>query len=711
MELASREDEASRLLRRVEAIAIFGATYAHSGNWRDPVVELLGTRTSDPDPFARRTLYPSERDACKAVAELARRGAGEEIRRIDGELGKPSMRMRLVLARNWDARRSRETGNLATAAILDKAKRECRKALEENFKPRIQRLPETLRMPCILPLGTPVWVIDVAQFPARPIGLRNDVVARRDVVEVFDHPVFDVVVRYALAETPGLYAYDTLDRATQVLMAPDDSRAFLVEARARKEMDAVSQCLKEFIGVARPEVDDGSTRPLLLLPAPAADETGIGPREVEDVSGVDSGAAVVEASPVAPDIETGVWEEVVPPRGGLEVVEAPVSATPIPAVGTERGVVSQKFAPRLRAILAEHKVVAQAAPCEDLVVDASGASHEGGDAPVGGASEARDATQQADDPEAPEVAVSLLEGEGGDAGPEAPDAVFADLWSAGDEPGAPDVAVWEPVAVRGDRVSDIALGAVAGALGEFVEKPPLPSAEAEPLEAPGDGFGIDAGIAELVRQRHAPSSEGSVPDVVRDDARDEDVWDGVDEDGASGQTGLRADEGVELEAVAADSGPTRRPGFLSRIFGRRRTAPPVVRREPVIVQPDTLFAGVADAVAEDGGVDVVDLPPPAVAEAAPIAAVPVDDAGTADDYGDALAGLEPVQESAPRRPRMALAADADRFVRDCPELCAFLQVGGTLRLPVGRLQGASFANKALVTVAESNRARSARRRA
>lgn len=220
-------------LARRDAIALFGVRYLHGGGFRNPVVEVLGRDAEDPDHAADRIGFEREEDAVLHVRNRARSDAQHEIAKIEAFLSRRRVRLQLWVSRNWKRARDKNIGLLGTEAILAASRRELRAIVKDGFTPRVARLPERIRLPAVLPLDTPVHVVDIRGFPARPVRALTTRIVSRTIVNTPGSEHFDAVVRYALADLAGSFRFDTRDPTVRRLDgAPDGVEAFLDEADA-----------------------------------------------------------------------------------------------------------------------------------------------------------------------------------------------------------------------------------------------------------------------------------------------------------------------------------------------------------------------------------------------------------------------------------------------------------------------------------------------
>lgn len=241
-------DQPSWTVDRKTAIGLFGATYIHGGSWKEPIVEVLGQRTADPDPVKGRNLFDNEDKAVAHVRQLARDHAEAAEAQADAFYSDRKTRLALWWATRIYSARRKATGLLATEAVIAQARREGRQILKNGVVPRIVRIPEILRLPQVLGIGTPVVVVDARNFPTGPIRLLSDRILERSVVEVSAHPAFDVVVRYRLETLPGLLGYDVAAGDDGELTgAPEGTAVFLRKDIAAAKLRRTGQRLAEMI--------------------------------------------------------------------------------------------------------------------------------------------------------------------------------------------------------------------------------------------------------------------------------------------------------------------------------------------------------------------------------------------------------------------------------------------------------------------------------
>ena len=316
----------SGLVDRAEALDMFGATYLHGGPVGQPIVEILGRHARDPDPGLARKCFPSLHAAVEHVRDLARREARTELDHIEAAHRPRGERLGLWVARNWPSQRGRHVAVLATEALREQRKAGFKAILRDGFEPRVSRLPDGIRFPCILDDGTPVWVLDLSHVPFRPIALRRDEVARRTVVNVVDHPYFDALLRYELSETPGRFAFDAVDPTTPRLAGPDEFlQVFLSEDDGRREIARLAESLSAAFGCdlagmpARIGTGDG---PVAALP-PAAPPAAPSP----DAAPLDA----MPADPIPSSMPVRLEADAPAPARVAPSAEASAGTTPVPA--------------------------------------------------------------------------------------------------------------------------------------------------------------------------------------------------------------------------------------------------------------------------------------------------------------------------------------------------------------------------------------------
>jgi hypothetical protein len=237
-------------MTRQAAIEKFGVTYLLGDSSTSPIHETLGLHAVDPDPLLGRATFRTLDGALSHAAVLAAAESNTRLAReasdrvwIEDSISTPSARFRLWLARNWPRRRTSEIGILATESLLARDAPPPSSA-GRSPDPAVLRLPDLVRLPPVLELDTEVVVLDLRNFPDCPLALRRDRIARRTVVAVGDHPVYDVVLRYSLAETPGAYSYDAPYANGRLDTNDVEARAFVDAAAAAAEIERLSRNLQ-----------------------------------------------------------------------------------------------------------------------------------------------------------------------------------------------------------------------------------------------------------------------------------------------------------------------------------------------------------------------------------------------------------------------------------------------------------------------------------
>lgn len=235
--LADLATQRSTPVHRADAISRLGVSYAHEGSWRNPVKEMLGRRAFNFDPMSEAVLFETEEDAVKHVVELARNDAEKQLARGDGFFANRAVKARLWLARNWAAMRRKDVGILATHAILENARDEYAQVLTIGPRVTVRRLGDLIRLPAVIDVETPVWVLDTSRFPKGDIVLQEDRIVSWSFVDVMGHPEYDVMIRYRLADTVGSFAYDYAEPEGDELQSNrSDVTVFLSEAAARQKL-------------------------------------------------------------------------------------------------------------------------------------------------------------------------------------------------------------------------------------------------------------------------------------------------------------------------------------------------------------------------------------------------------------------------------------------------------------------------------------------
>lgn len=264
---------------RTTAIEAFGVTYLHDTAKGAPIREVLGKREAPPSaPGSTVTAHATDGEALAYASNLARAEAQRELDDIETHLAGKGTRLRLALARNWKPAREREVGLLATESIMDRRRRECREIIEKGVRLPVQRLPEGLRMPIVLPLHLPVHVVDMREFPMREVQLEESHIVAHSFVEVEDHPAYDVVVRYHVHRMPGSFSYDHPGLVHRTLEGtPEGLRIFLLRGAAVDHIHDFSQTVQDRLVKGLTPVVSIAPRALpspasLAAPAPLAPE-------------------------------------------------------------------------------------------------------------------------------------------------------------------------------------------------------------------------------------------------------------------------------------------------------------------------------------------------------------------------------------------------------------------------------------------------------
>jgi len=201
----------ARQVDRRDIIEILGVTYAHSGGWRSPIYELPGKRIVDDDPLSDRQMFSSERIAVDHVQAMARREAEQTLPLLRHAQQRMRRRIAIWLAQKWVAFRRMSLGTVATSAILESQIQLYERIMAGRYDPPVIRMPRLMRVPAVLLLDTPVWVLDTANFPKKPAVLREDRISEQHYAEAPADSPFDFQVRYGLAITRGRFLYDHVD--------------------------------------------------------------------------------------------------------------------------------------------------------------------------------------------------------------------------------------------------------------------------------------------------------------------------------------------------------------------------------------------------------------------------------------------------------------------------------------------------------------------
>ena len=292
---------------RTTAIEAFGVTYLHDTSKGAPIREVLGSREPPlPTPGSVVTAHGSDGAAIAYANSIARAEAEREIADIDTHLDGKVNRLKLGLARNSLFARNKLTGLLATESIMDRRRRECLDIVENGVRTQVRRLPESLRMPIVLPINLALYVVDMRDFPLREVQLTEARIQSHSFVEVEGHPAFDVLVRYHVEGMQGAFSYDHPALLHKTLEStPDGVRVFLLKAAALDHItefstliqDRLVQGLAPVVSIAprslpSPTAAERTEREAEVIPFPPQVPSTPSPDEVE--------AAFTETGDVAP---------------------------------------------------------------------------------------------------------------------------------------------------------------------------------------------------------------------------------------------------------------------------------------------------------------------------------------------------------------------------------------------------------------------------
>lgn len=163
-------------LSRTQAIRALGVTYAHSGDWREPIIELLG---ADRLLFAGQRGFPAEEAAVQFVREQSRAQADRDVAAAEAMMDGFLVAPRLWLARNSHFFRRREVGLIQTEAIASQRLRAARQLLATDKSVAIVRLPEDIALPPLFAVGERVWVVDSRGHPREAPRMAPSAVGER----------------------------------------------------------------------------------------------------------------------------------------------------------------------------------------------------------------------------------------------------------------------------------------------------------------------------------------------------------------------------------------------------------------------------------------------------------------------------------------------------------------------------------------------------
>ena len=163
-------------LSRTQAIRALGVTYAHGGDWREPIVELLG---SDRLVSAGQRGFPTEEAAVQFVRQQSRAQAERDVAAAEAMMGGFLVPTRLWLARNSHFFRRREVGLIQTESIASQRLRAARRILATDNPVEIVRLPEDIALPPLFAVDEKVWVVDSRGHPGEAPRMAPSAVRQR----------------------------------------------------------------------------------------------------------------------------------------------------------------------------------------------------------------------------------------------------------------------------------------------------------------------------------------------------------------------------------------------------------------------------------------------------------------------------------------------------------------------------------------------------
>lgn len=241
----------SDTITRDEAIALYGSHWdAHRA---DSVTEEIGP--ADPQ-FAH--LTSSLDDAMVQVGDRARRRTNERVDEIIWRLGIPINRWLILRIRlGLISRAKAESIGKAIAALKAERDGGTEALASEHFPVEVVRLPDTFRVPHMLKIRQPVWIVDFAWPLSDGVSLSA---ANIDGIEVYDgrrwssgkSKPYDLDIHYSCdAGRYGFtYPHDDAEIA-EVKVNIHGRRLFLSEAAARACIQSVADELSSAAEAAR----------------------------------------------------------------------------------------------------------------------------------------------------------------------------------------------------------------------------------------------------------------------------------------------------------------------------------------------------------------------------------------------------------------------------------------------------------------------------
>ncbi|WP_069052561.1 hypothetical protein [Bosea sp. RAC05] len=202
---------------RREIIQQLGVTYAHKGDWQQPIVEMPGDSRKSPSPTIK--MFGSEVEAAAHVRALARRSAERDIASAQALLSSPVVRFRLWLARNTMFFREREIGLIQTEAALSLRLKEARAIAAGAVPVTFVRLQDDVVCPPVLDPGLTVYLVDSRGHPSDAARLIETVITTRYVTS--PRTGHDIGLRYALCGASVLFEVDEREDGQLVLSCAD----------------------------------------------------------------------------------------------------------------------------------------------------------------------------------------------------------------------------------------------------------------------------------------------------------------------------------------------------------------------------------------------------------------------------------------------------------------------------------------------------------
>lgn len=242
----------ARPMSRREIISRLGVSYAHKGGWRQPIVEMPGAGRKSFTPTI--SLFSHELNAIAHVRSLARRAAETDLKRAEGLLEGPLVKLRLWLAQNVMFFREREIGLIQTEAVMSGQLREARAIINGVVPVSFVRMQESMVCPPILDPGQTVYLVDSRGFPNDAARLTETVITTRLICS--PRPGHDIGLKYEIDGVSAVFEIEDRSDGHLVLVCGDkDLVAYGDRALAQGLLDSLAHEADGILASQEPETD------------------------------------------------------------------------------------------------------------------------------------------------------------------------------------------------------------------------------------------------------------------------------------------------------------------------------------------------------------------------------------------------------------------------------------------------------------------------